>query len=137
VPWSNPAGITGVEDFADASLMIGLCDADYPCGADALEALALAGVTPSIDITEEGARALLNKIEARELDAGIVFATDVAAEAGYVEGIAIPDEFQVAETFQIVALAGGDEAGTAGEFVAFVLSAEGQQILDSYGLVAP
>ncbi len=137
VPWSNPAGITGVEDFADASLMIGLCSADYPCGAGALEALALASITPSIDITEDGTRALLNKIEARELDAGIVFATDVAAEAGYVEGIAIPDEFQVAERFQIVALAGGDEAGTAGEFAAFVLSDEGQQILGSYGLVAP
>jgi molybdate transport system substrate-binding protein len=137
VPWSNPAGISDLEDFADPGLMIGLCAASYPCGADALEALALAGITPSIDNTEEGSRALLNEIEARELDAGIVFATDVAAEAGYVEGIAIPDEFQAAETYQIVALSGNDQAGPAGEFVAFVLSAEGQQILESYGLVAP
>ena len=41
------------------------------------EALANAGVTPSIDTNEPDVRALLTKIEAGELDAGIVYQTDV------------------------------------------------------------
>lgn len=137
VPWSNPAGITGIADLADESLMIGLCASEYACGADALEALALAGVTASVDETSAGTRALLNQIEARELDAGIVYATDVAAEAGYVEGIVIPEEYQAARDCQIAALTGGADASAAEQFVAFVLSAEGQEILASYGLVSP
>lgn len=79
VPAGNPAGIAGPEDFARPSLLIGLCSPEVPCGRYAREALAAAGVTPSPDTLEPDARALLSKIAAGELDAGIVYATDAAA----------------------------------------------------------
>ena len=41
------------------------------------QALENAGVTPSIDTNEPDVRALLTKIAADELDAGIVYVTDV------------------------------------------------------------
>ncbi len=79
VPAGNPAGITGLEDFADPGRLIGLCAEEIPCGRYAREALASAGVTPSPDTLEPDVRALLTKVAAGELDAGIVYATDIAA----------------------------------------------------------
>ena len=49
VPAGNPAGVTGLEDFADEDLFLGVCAPDAPCGAYAQEIFDNAGVTPSID----------------------------------------------------------------------------------------
>ena len=75
VPTGNPGGVTGLEDFAREELLIGLCAEDVPCGDFGRQALAKAGVIPSIDTNEPDVRALLTKIEAGELDAGITYVT--------------------------------------------------------------
>ena len=49
VPAGNPAGITGLADFADPDLLIGLCAEEVPCGRTRAEALESAGITPSVD----------------------------------------------------------------------------------------
>ena len=75
-------GVTGLEDFANEALLIGLCAEDVPCGDFGRQALENAGVTPSIDTNEPDVRALLTKVEAGELDAGIVYVTDVLSTEG-------------------------------------------------------
>ena len=137
VPAGNPAGITGLEDFADPGLLIGLCAEDVPCGRYGRRALESAGITPSLDTEEPDVRSLLTKVEAGELDAGIVYATDVAAAADTVQGIAIPEEHQVEVVYPVVVLAAAPNPETAAAFVAFVLSAEGLDVLSSYGFLAP
>jgi molybdate transport system substrate-binding protein len=133
VPPGNSAGVTGLADFANAALLIGLCAEEVPCGEFGREALANAGVTPSIDSNEPDVRALLTKIEADELDAGIVYVTDVQSAGDAVEGIDIPVEDNVTATYPIAALTDAGNSEVAAAFVAFVLSDEGQEILTSYG----
>lgn len=132
VPPGNPAGVSSLADFSRREPFFGLCAAEVPCGSFAREALDRAGVDPAIDTEEPDVRALLTKLEVGELDAGIVYVTDVIASA-MVDGIAIPEEFNVdAESF-IAVLEVSRRPGLAEDFVEFTLSAAGQAILDDFG----
>ncbi len=137
VPAGNQAGVTGLDDFANPDLLIGLCAEEVPCGEFGREALANAGVTPSIDTNEPDVRSLLTKVEAGDLDAGIVYVTDVMAAGDAVEGVEIPADENVVATYPIAALTDAANAEVADAFVEFVLSDEGQEILASYGFDAP
>ena len=137
VPAGNPAGVTGLEDFADEDLLLGLCAAGLPCGDLALTVLANAGVTPAVDTHEPDVRALLTKIETGELDAGLTYVTDVIASGGAVHGIDIPDRRNATTDYHIASLLSASDPATAAAFVAFVLSPEGQAILNRYGFTSP
>ena len=137
VPAGNEAGVTGLDHFANPDLLIGLCAEDVPCGEFGREALANAGVTPSIDTNEPDVRSLLTKVEAGDLDAGIVYVTDVMAAGDTVEGVEIPAEENVVATYRIAALTDAANPDAADAFVQFVLSDEGQEILQSYGFGGP
>lgn len=137
VPAGNPAGVAGLEDFAREELLIGLCAEGVPCGDFAREALANAAVEASIDTNEPDVRALLTKIGADELDAGIVYVTDVTAADDLVEGVDIAEDVNVVASYPIAPLDGAPNPDAAAAFVDFVLSEEGQAILVSYGFAAP
>ncbi len=137
VPAGNPAGVLSLEDFASEDLLIGVCAEGVPCGDFARQVLSNAGVDAAIDTNEPDVRALLTKIGADELDAGIVYVTDVTAAGGSVEGIAIPDDVNVVAAYPIAELAGSPNPAGAAAFVEFVLSDQGQAILASYGFAAP
>ena len=137
VPDGNPGNVTGLDDFADRSLLIGVCAAGVPCGDLAREAFASRGVSPSIDTNEPDVRALLTKIGADELDAGIVYTTDVRAADGLVEGIDIPEAHNAPATYLIAELAGSPGSGAGEAFVDFVVSPEGRTILRSHGFASP
>jgi molybdate transport system substrate-binding protein len=133
VPAGNPGDVESLADFADADLHIGLCAAEVPCGELGREALADAGVTPSPDTDEPDVRSLLAKVRAAELDAGIVYRTDVISAGDAVEGIAVPDDHNVVTDYPVAALAGAGEPEAAAAFVDFMLAHDGQAILESYG----
>lgn len=135
-PPGNPAGVTGLADFADPDLLIGLCAEGVPCGDYARAVFAAAGVDPAIDTNEPSVRSLLTKIAAGELDAGIVYTTDVVA-ASSVTGIPIPDAVNVRATYPVAVLDGAPNRDGAEAFVSFVLSAEGRAILESHGFGVP
>jgi len=137
VPVGNPAGISGLEDFAKEELLIGLCAEEAPCGEFGRAALDNAGVTPAIDTNEPDVRALLTKVEVGELDAGITYVTDVLSTAGGVEGLDIPENFNLVAHYPIATLVNAPSPDAAAAFVAFVLSGEGQAILTSYGFFSP
>ena len=137
VPPGNPGGVTSLIDFARPDLLVGLCAEAVPCGDFGRKALDKAGVVPSIDSDEPDVRALLNKIELGELDAGIVYVTDVESAGGKVEGIEIPASDNVIATYPIAVLVSAPNPQGAGEFVEFVMSDAGQEILARYGFAAP
>lgn len=136
VPDGNPAGVAGIEDFADETLLIGLCAEAVPCGALARDILSVAGIEPAIDTSEPDVRSLLTKLEVGELDAGIVYVTDVIASSEVI-GIEIPDALDPVTYYQIAVVADAPNATGAEDFVAFVLSAGGRQILAAHGFTAP
>jgi molybdate transport system substrate-binding protein len=80
---------------------------------------------------------LLTKIEAGELDAGIVYVTDIASASGTVEGIEIPAGLNVSAQYPIAVLLNAPNPDAADALVAFVLSDDGREILSQFGFVAP
>lgn len=137
VPAGNPGHVDSLEDFAEEGLVLALCGEEVPCGTFARVALDRAGVEPSIDSNEDDVRALLTKIEADEVDAGIVYKSDVAAAGDAVEGIEIPDDENVTVSYPIAVTAGAANAEGARAFITFVLSDEGQAALADAGFGAP
>ena len=137
VPKGNPGGVVGIADFANPALLLGLCDRAVPCGDFAMQSLERAGVVPDPDTYEPDVRALLTKIEAGELDAGIVYATDVASRSGTVVGVEIPEGLNTVAEYPIALLTGGDNVDGGAAFVAFVLSDTGRAILVDHGFSTP
>jgi molybdate transport system substrate-binding protein len=137
VPAGNPGGVTGLADFAEDDLLIGLCAEEVPCGRFGRQVLTQAAVTPAVDTDETDVRALLTKLEAGELDAGIVYRTDVLAADGSVEGVDIPADQNVVASYPIAALGESEAPGVARAFVDFVLSADGLELLQRFGFRAP
>ncbi|CAN5691340.1 molybdate ABC transporter substrate-binding protein [soil metagenome] len=137
VPPGNPAGVSGLADFADDDLLVGLCAEEVPCGRFAREALANAGVTPALDTNAPDVRALLTQIESGDLDAGLVYRTDVLAAGDTVEGIDLPADQNVTADYPIARLSEAADVEVAEAFVAFVLSPDGRAILASFGFDEP
>ena len=135
VPAGNPGRVVGLADFARSDLLVGACAEEVPCGRLARRLLAGAAVAPVIDTEEADVRSLLTRIEAGELDAGLVYRSDVLAAAGSVEGIDVPGADQVLATYEIVALAGSATPEVARAFVALVGSGVGQRILADHGFL--
>lgn len=133
VPAGNPVGITGLADFANSELFLGLCAEEVPCGSFARAALAAAGIEPALDTNAADVRALLTQIATGDLDAGIVYRTDVAAADDDVEGIEIPTSDNIVARYLIAPLTDRDDPALAEAFVTFVLSDIGQAILTSFG----
>ena len=123
----NAAEVSGIEDFANPNLTFAVCAVEVPCGAAAQTLFEQARVVPSIDTYEQEVKAVLTKVEFGEVDAGLVYVTDVL-EAG-VDGIEVES---APVDYPIAALT---DKGNA--FVAFVLSAKGQAILQAAGFGAP
>jgi molybdate transport system substrate-binding protein len=137
VPAGNPAGITGLGDLANPDLRIALCDPSVPCGAASEELLAQDGVTASPDTLESDVKAVLTKVSLGEVDAALVYRTDVLSAGDEVEGIEVPGAASVVNRYPIAALAEAADAETAADFVAFVTGAAGRQVLAKAGFGAP
>lgn len=135
VPAGNPAGVESLDDLADRELLVGLCAPEVPCGALARTVLDAAGVTAQPDTEEPDVRALLTKVEEGELDAGLVYVTDVLAAGDAVEGIEVPGDASTA--YPIAVVDGSDASALADELVDFVLGEQGQRILRDAGFAAP
>ena len=137
VPAGNPAGITGLADFGREELTLAVCAPEVPCGAAAEAVLAAAGVTPRPDTQEEDVRAALTKVELGEVDAALVYATDVTAAGDAVEGLSVPEAEDAVNDYPLCALAAAPNPQAAQAFVDLVLSDGGQQALEAAGFRSP
>jgi molybdate transport system substrate-binding protein len=133
VPASNPGDVGGLDDLARDDLLVGLCAPEVPCGELARRALAEAGVAAAVDTEEPDVRALLTKLAAGELDAGLVYRTDLLAAGDDVVGADLGMDAPVT-SYPVVAVSGEP---LAGEFVDFLLGAEAQAILADHGFGPP
>jgi molybdate transport system substrate-binding protein len=89
-------------------------------------------VAANVVSEEEDVRDVLAKVALGEADAGIVYVSDAVAAGDQVHVVDIPDEVNVIAIYPVAILAGGDEAlGSA--FVSYLLSEEGQAMLERYG----
>jgi molybdate transport system substrate-binding protein len=137
VPAGNPGRVTGLADLADPGRTVALCAPQVPCGAAAGRLFAAAGLTAAPDTLEEDVRAALTKVQLGEVDAALVYATDVRSAGRDVEGIAVPEAAGVVNEYPVGALAAAPNPAGAAAFVDLVLSPEGQQVLADAGFRAP
>lgn len=134
VPATNPGAVTGLTDFANPELTIALCAVEVPCGAAAKTVLDSAGIVASVDTFEQDVKAVLTKVELGEVDAGLVYRTDVLAAADQVKGIEFAEASTAVGKYPIAAIT---DSKAAAAFVAFVLSEAGQKILADAGFGTP
>ncbi len=137
VPKGNPGKVASLADLAKPGLKVALCAPQVPCGAAAGKALAAAGVKITPVTLEQDVKATLTKVKLGEVDAALVYRTDVKAAAGAVEGIDFPEAGKAVNDCLIVALADAPNPTAAKAFVGYVLGDRGRAVLAEAGFQTP
>ncbi|GAA1081940.1 MULTISPECIES: molybdate ABC transporter substrate-binding protein [Kitasatospora] len=135
VPKGNPKHITGLKDLS--GVKVALCAKEVPCGAAALKALQAGGVNITPVTLEQDVKGALTKVELGEVDASLVYRTDVQADAAKIDGVEFPEAAKAVNDYPIAALAKAPNAPAAAAFVAYIRSAEAAQALTAAGFQAP
>ncbi len=136
-PPGNPGRITGLADFADETKKIALCAPQVPCGAAAAQVFAAAGITPRPDTFEQDVKAAVQKVAADEVDAALVYRTDVSAAGDKVVGVEFAGAQEAVNRYPIAALAGARNPTGAKSFLDYVRSPAGQAVLAEAGFGRP
>ncbi|GHD17345.1 molybdate ABC transporter substrate-binding protein [Nocardiopsis kunsanensis] len=139
VPPENPAGVQNLGDLSGDGVDTAFCAREVPCGAAATAALEESGTDITPVTYEEDVRAVLTKVELGEVDAGLVYTTDVVAAQDRVEGIGFPEAGteEAVNEYPIGVLSGAQEPGAARAWVELVLSGTGAAALEEAGFGTP
>lgn len=137
VPPSNPAHIDELADLARPGVKVALCQPQVPCGAVAAQVFANAGLTVRPVSLETDVKSVLAKVSLGEVDAGVVYVTDVQAAGDSVTGVPIPDDVNASTEYPISALTDAPHPTAARAFVEYVLSDAGTAVLARSGFARP
>ena len=137
VPPGNPAHITTLADLTKPGVKVALCQPDVPCGTVAAKVFTNAGVAVTPVTLEADVKATLTKVELGEVDAGVVYVTDVLAAGSKVAGIVIPPDVNSATSYPIAALTASKDPQLAKAFVQYVRSSQGVSALTAAGFQKP
>ncbi|MEU1986164.1 molybdate ABC transporter substrate-binding protein [Nocardia sp. NPDC019395] len=137
VPKGNPGSISGLADFGRPEPRIALCAEQVPCGAAADKVFAAAGVAPKPDTREPDVKAVLTKVTLDEVDAALVYRTDVRAAGDKVTGIEFPESDKAINDYPIAPVAAAPNPAAAAAFVDFVMSPQARSVFTMAGFDAP
>ena len=149
-PVSNPAKINSLHDLARKGVKIDLAAPSVPVGSYALQVLDKMAksseygsayeqsVKANVISQEDNVKAVLQKVELGEADAGIVYLTDVTpAQSSKVKTFTIPDQYNVIAQYPIAVAKKTAHEQEAQAFVQYLLSSQGQAILAKYHFMSP
>ena len=144
MPADNPAGLTALADLTRPGLKIVLAAREVPVGNYALQVLdnlddALGTgfkdkVLVNVVSYENDVKQVVAKVQLGEADAGLVYSSDAVA-APELQTIDIPEENNVAARYPLAALTTSRNPELAQAFIAHVLSADGQAVLQKWGFL--
>lgn len=137
VPPNNPAKITALADLGKPGVKVAVCAPAVPCGAVATEVFANAKITVHPVANLADVKTTLGTVESGEVDAGIVYVTDVRSAGAKVRGIPIPASVNAKTVYPIAVLKNATNAALAKAFVAYVLSSAGTSVLAADGFSPP
>jgi molybdate transport system substrate-binding protein len=145
VPAANPfgihlpggGGIPSLGEVLDRDVTMAVCAPEVPCGAAAAKVLDAAGMSAYPDTYEEDVRAVLTKVELGEVDAGLVYVSDVHAAGDKVLAFGFSESLEAINRYPISVLSDSPNPEAAQAFVDLVLSDEGQKILRDAGFLEP
>ena len=137
VPPKNPADVTLLSDLAKAAVKVALCQKAVPCGATAEKVFTNAKLTVTPITEEVDVKSVLAKVTLGEVDAGLVYVTDVLAAGDKVKGIQIPTDVNASTKYPIATLTKAPNKATARAFTNYVLSPDGASVLTAAGFAKP
>jgi molybdate transport system substrate-binding protein len=129
VPASNPAHVASVSDLANASVKVALCQPQVPCGATAAKVFKNAKVTVKPVTLQPDVKSVLTQVELGNVDAGVVYVTDVHAAGAKVTGVPIAASVNASTAYPIALVSKSGNPSLARAFVGYVLSPAGQAVL--------
>lgn len=129
--------VRSLQDLADSRVKVALCAPAVPCGALAAKVLDAANisvkpVTHGLDVTST-----LAYVTSDQVDAAIVYVTDVLAAGNKVVGVPIPVGVNASTAYEIATVTSSKRRLLAETFVRFVLSGGGQRVLVEAGFQTP
>jgi len=133
----NPKHIATLKDLTEPGLKVALCAKTVPCGSAAQTALTASGLKLTPVSYEQDVKSALTKVELKEVDASVVYKTDVKAAGGKVEGVNFPESAKAINAYPIVALKNAPNLTAAQAFIGLVESAEGKKVLSQAGFLNP
>jgi molybdate transport system substrate-binding protein len=142
MPANNPARLSTFNDLALPGLKLVLAAEEVPVGRYSRLMLENVGTDfksqtlANVVSNENSVKQVVAKVQLGEADAGIVYASDAVA-APELPVIEIPSELNVQAEYPIAALKVAPHPELADEFVAFILSSEGQTVLQKWGFSTP
>lgn len=142
MPEDNPAGIQSLQGLAKPGLKLILAAEDVPAGRYAREILDRLNeefgesysdrVLANVVSNEDNVRQAVTKVQLGEADASLVYVSDTIA-APALKMIEIPTDVNVVAEYQIAALVESAHPDLANQFIAYVLSPDGQAALKRWG----
>jgi molybdate transport system substrate-binding protein len=131
----NPKQVTGLPSLVGPQVTESICAPAVPCGAAAVAAERAAGVTLDPVSEEQDVRSVLQRVITRNVDAGLVYVTDVRSTNGQVQGIDFPQATAqgAAQNYLIGAVAGSQNADLAQKWIQFVTGPQGDAALTQAG----
>jgi len=133
----NPKKIMSVKDLANPAIKVAVCAPEVPCGAVATAIFKNAGVTVKPVSEETNVGGVVTKVTLGEVDAGIVYVTDVKESEGKAIGVPIPASQNDITEYPIAQVKGAPNATGAKAFISYVLGPDGQKVLASFGFLPP
>jgi molybdate transport system substrate-binding protein len=127
----NPKHVTPLADLAGPALRVVLAGPTVPVGKAASKTLAAAHVVVEPVSLEQDVKGVVTKVRLGEADAGIAYVTDVQAAKGAVAGTNLPG---ISNSYPVAVVKASADASA---FADFLLSAEGQSLLASFGFLPP
>jgi molybdate transport system substrate-binding protein len=137
VPPNNPANVTSVTDLAKSSVKVALCQPQVPCGAVAAEVFKNANITVKPVTLEADVDSVVTQVETVNVDAGMVYVTNVLSAGSKLKGITIPANVNASTLYPIATISSSKHKSEAQAFVNYVLSPAGQQVLTAAGFQKP
>jgi molybdate transport system substrate-binding protein len=137
VPPDNPGSIGALADLARSGVKVAVCQPQVPCGKVSAEVFGNAGLTVNPATEEVDVKSVLTKVRLGEVDAGVVYVTDVLAAGDDVVGVEIPPDVNATTTYPIASLEESEHAKEAAAFVDLVLSDDGAEVLEEAGFQSP
>ena len=142
LPEDNPARIVSLADLSRPGLKIALAAEEVPAGRYARQVLdnltAFFGadykdkVLANVVSNEDNIRQAVTKVQLGEVDTSIVYSSDAVA-VPELKIIEIPADVNVIAEYLMAPLINSSNMDLANEFIAYVLSSDGQATLEKWG----